>query len=67
MDAIDRAMQAQAARKLLRDNEAALEKALALYEREQDWPRCGQCWPTTARERAADALVNAARAAGRDV
>ena len=67
MDSIDRAMQALAARKLLRDNEAALEKALALYEREQDWPRCGQGWPTTARERAADALVNAARAAGRDV
>ena len=57
MDAIDKAMQAQAARKAARDNEAALAKALRMYERENEFPRLLQGWPATAVERQADALM----------
>ena len=57
MDAIDKALQAQAARKAARDNEAALEKAVRMYELANEYPRCLQGWPATAAERTAHALM----------
>lgn len=57
MDAIDKALQAQAARKAARDNEAALANAIRLYERAGEFPRCLQGWPATSAERAALALM----------
>lgn len=57
MDAIDRALAAQAARKAARENESALAKAVALYHRAEEYPRCLQGWPANAAERKADALM----------
>ena len=57
MDAIDKALQAQSARKAARDNEAALAQALRLHLRAESYPRCLQGWPATAAERTAHALM----------
>ena len=57
MDAIDKALQAQATRKAARDNESALARALRLHQRAEGYPRCLQGWPATAAERTAHALM----------
>ena len=57
MDAMDIALQAQAARRLVRETAAATDKAANLYHRAQEWPRCGAGWPATKAERAAEALL----------
>jgi hypothetical protein len=57
MDAIDKALAAQDARKAARENEAALAKAVRMYERAGEFPRCLQGWPATAAERTAHALM----------
>lgn len=58
MDAMDQAIAAQAACKERRAHLAALRKAVALYERAHEYPRCGQGWPVTNREMDAAALID---------
>lgn len=38
----------------------SLATARRLASEASDWPRCGQGWPATAREREADAVLSAA-------
>ena len=57
MDAIDKALQAQAARKAARDSEDALAKAVRMYGRANEFPRMLQGWPAKAAERQAEALM----------
>jgi aminopeptidase N len=40
----------------------AVRAAAAQYDRAQQWPRCGERWPMTAEETAADALLKSAKA-----
>lgn len=52
-----RAREAQEARRAQAEREAAIILARRLYRAAQKWPRCGQCWPMNAAERAADKLL----------
>lgn len=57
--AMDAALAARAAREKAAAAEAALQRAEALWDAAQEWPRCGRQWPATPAEVRADALLRA--------
>ena len=60
MDALDLALAARANRVFAAANAVAIDKARALRDRADQFPRMGDKWPMCAKERAAQALLSAA-------
>jgi hypothetical protein len=60
MDALDLALAARAKRVFAAANAAALDKARALRNRADEFPRMGDKWPMCAKERAAQVLLDQA-------
>jgi len=57
MDALDVALAARAKRVFAAANAAAVDKARALRDRADEFPRMGDKWPMCAKERKAQALL----------
>lgn len=60
--AIDEAINAAKRAEQERQKLADLKRAYALYEQAHEYPRCGQSWPMTPAEKAADKLLQQAGA-----
>jgi hypothetical protein len=60
MDAMDIALAAREKRVFAAKNAAALDKARALRDRADEFPRMGDQWPMCSKERQAQALLVAA-------
>ena len=60
MDALDIALEARAKRIFAAANAVAINKARALRDRADEFPRMGDQWPMCAKERAAHVLLVAA-------
>ena len=59
MDAIDRALAAQASRASNAANQRQLTAALRRQQNANEWPRCGAGWPATKAEERDEALIQA--------